>query len=96
MNVINCMYFLLYMLVRIMCIKYIPLEFQNVPGPCILRTFPAYINLTTGPDQPKSVKDRASNYNHNSSVCIKLLLAIILGLEGWALGRSETAEVALT
>ena len=40
-----------------------------MPGPCILRTFPTYINLTTGPDQPKSVRDRASNDNHNSSVC---------------------------
>ena len=39
-----------------------------MPGPCILRTFPTYINLTTGPDQPKSVRDRVSNDNHNSSV----------------------------
>ena len=32
-----------------------------MPGPCILKTFPMFVNFTTGPDQPKSVRDRASN-----------------------------------
>ena len=47
------------------------LRFQNVPGPCILTTFPMYVNCTTGPDLPKSVRDRASNDIYNCSGCFK-------------------------
>ena len=70
-----------------------------MPGPCIMRTFPTYINLTTGPDQPQSVRDRGSNGNHDSSVCTssnEYCYWLSLGLEGRALVRSETAQVVLT
>ena len=41
-----------------------------MPGSCILKTFPTYINLTMGPDPPKLVRDRASNDIYNSSRCV--------------------------